>query len=232
MRFVLLIGGFLFDQPYTSRVRLFKQYRDLILKLSEIHEFCIVTGGGSLARESIKLLDSFGVRPTIKDKIGIMVTVLNASILTYILQPKAVYIDLNRLDDVIHHLESGKIVVTGGLSPGQSTDAVAALLSELIGAEILVKATDVDGLYSTDPRIDKNAVKIDNISVNELIKLLSKQNFSPGTYEVFDLVAAKILKRSGIPCRIVDGRNVENVLYAIEGKEIGTLIFSSGVEGG
>ncbi len=228
MRFVLLIGGFLFDQPYTSRVGLFKQYRDLILELSKSHEFCVVTGGGSLARESIKLLDSFGVCPTIKDKIGIMVTVLNASILTYILQPKAVYIDLDRIDDAIHHLKAGKIVVTGGLSPGQSTDAVAALLSELIGAEILIKATDVDGLYSTDPRIDKNAVKIDNISVNELIKLLSKQNFSPGTYEIFDLVAAKILKRSGIPCRIVDGRNVENVLYAINGKEIGTLIFSSG----
>lgn len=119
---------------------------------------------------------------------------------------------------------SNLIVVLGGLQPGQSTNAVAALAAEAMRADLLVNATDVGGVYTADPRKDPNAKKLDKVTPEELMTILSTEGFRAGEYQLMDPLAIRIIQRSGLPVVIVDGRDPSNIEKALRGKRIGTRI--------
>jgi uridylate kinase len=120
--------------------------------------------------------------------------------------------------------ESGKIVITGGLHPGQSTNATSALIAEIVRASKFLNATDVDGIYDSDPNITSNAKLLKKITVQQCMRLLENESSMAGTYDLMDIVALKVIERSKIPTRILKA-DVANIRHAIEPEnEVGTEI--------
>jgi uridylate kinase len=110
---------------------------------------------------------------------------------------------------------SGKIVVMGGITPAQTTDAVAAVLAERIRADVFINLTSVDGIYSADPRIDPTARHIQSMTPVQLLDIIKHAQMNAGANTVIDIVAARVVERSGIPLVVMDGRDPENLYNAI-----------------
>ncbi len=107
--------------------------------------------------------------------------------------------------------------------PGQSTNAVAAAFAELIDADILFNATNVDGVYDRNPE-EKGAKKLDSIDVAQLRTILSSEGTRAGEDNLFDPVAIGIVERSKIPTVIFNGNNPQNLARAFNNEKIGTTI--------
>jgi len=128
------------------------------------------------------------------------------------------------VEEAARLLEKGKIVVMGGLKPGMTTDTVAAMLAEYVNADLLVKATDVDGIYTRDPKKYKDAEKLEKLSFHELFRFFEKERHEAGIHQVLDPEAVRILQKKRIKTVIVNGFKPENVLLAVRGEKVGTLI--------
>ncbi|MEM4502126.1 MAG: UMP kinase, partial [Ignisphaera sp.] len=115
-----------------------------------------------------------------------------------------------------------RVVVLGGLQPGQSTAAVAAIVAEILGIRRILYATDVDGIYDRDPKVYRDARKLDIVSLDELPKVLS-QRFEAGGYELLDPLAISIIRRSCIEVTVFNGLHPYNVYRALEGS-VGTKV--------
>jgi uridylate kinase len=128
--------------------------------------------------------------------------------------------------EAMNAMGSGKIVLMGGTIPGITTDTDAALLAEGVGANRIVNLSNVDGIYSGDPKKDKSAKKLQNMSFSQLIQLASQYDErKAGTRFVFDLIACKLIARSGIETNFVYGKNFAEVQSAVEGRRhSGTLV--------
>jgi uridylate kinase len=127
-------------------------------------------------------------------------------------------------DELDKALSTGKVVVMGGLQPGQSTNAVACILAERSGSKLLINTTTVDGVYSGDPKKDRSAKKYSKITVAELTKILVGLGGKAGEYDLLDPVALKIIQRSKIITKMIDGSDPKNILRAIKGEDVGTTI--------
>jgi uridylate kinase len=112
----------------------------------------------------------------------------------------------------------------GGLKPGITTDAVATLVAERVNAELLVKGTDQNGVFDKDPRKHPDAVKLDRLSVEDLDKVFEHNEHKAGIHQIIDPEAIKVLKRNRLKLVVVNGFVPENILAAIKGENVGTLI--------
>ena len=121
-------------------------------------------------------------------------------------------------------IDEGKIIVMGGLRPGITTDTVATLLAEKIHAELLLKGSDQNGVYNKDPRKNPDAVKLDYLSFDDLAKVFEQNEHKAGIHQIIDPEAVKVLKRSHIKTVVVSGFEPQNILLAVEGKNVGTVI--------
>ncbi|RLG06650.1 MAG: UMP kinase, partial [Thaumarchaeota archaeon] len=128
------------------------------------------------------------------------------------------------LEEIIEYASLGRIVVAGGLQPAQSTTAVAALAAEALKAEKLIIATDVDGVYTSDPKKDPDAKLLEKVTLSKLEEILSESPHIAGEYKLIDMLALKILRRSKIRTIVLNGNKPENLEKAIRGEKIGTLI--------
>jgi uridylate kinase len=118
-------------------------YADLLMKLKqEGHVVAAVVGGGSLAREMIKVAKEMKLKEPKQDEVAISVSRLVAQLLLMKLSEAGAPKVPVSIKEAADFVKNGKVVVMGGLKPGMTTDAVAALLVERIGANLLVKATD------------------------------------------------------------------------------------------
>ena len=127
------------------------------------------------------------------------------------------------LEEIVDAFATGLHVVTGGLHPGHSTNAVAAIISERIQAKLFINATDVEGIYSEDPEKHKTAKLFKRIDVEELFKIIMGQEMDAGTYNLMDLTALKIIKRSKIPTVVIKC-SIDRIKKALNEKDIGTKI--------
>lgn len=226
MKIVVKIGGHVIAPQFSSRR--IKAYATLLRKLrDEGHRIIVVTGGGEEARKFIRVAKKLGGTEFICDIIGIDVSRLNARLLITGLGDDAYPEPPITIGDLRKAFEGDKIVVVGGLQPGQSTNAVGILIAEAVGADLFINSTNVDGVYTSDPKKDVNAKKLDVVTTDELLDLTLNERLEAGGYALFDPVAIKLVERSGIPTRIVDGRNPKNIELAIRGEPIGTLIKTS-----
>jgi len=221
MLIIIRIGGSVIASP--ANPKLINQYAKLLEKLRKNdHEVAIVVGGGALARKFIKIGSQLGLTEEAQDWLAIHISQLYALLLSLKLGvSKTIPYSINEASKA---LKKDKIVVLGGLKPGMTTDTVAAHIAQETKAQLLVKATDQDGIYNKDPRKHKDAKKLDEITYQSLMQLFEQNRHKAGIHQILDPVAIKILQRTNIKTIIVNGYNPKNVQLAIEGKKIGTVI--------
>src|SRR6266496_3601574 len=188
----------------------------MLVDISDKSQPVVVTGGGEIARRYINIARSLGSDEANLDIIGIDVSRLNAKLLLVILGDQAFSQVPKNLEEVALAAASGKIVISGGLHPGQSTNATSALIAEKVKASTFLNATDVNGIYNSDPNTNKNAKLFKEITVKKCIEILGAGSSMAGTYDLMDIVALKVIERSNIPTRILLS-DVYNIKNAIEG---------------
>ncbi|MEM4245749.1 MAG: UMP kinase [Candidatus Bathyarchaeia archaeon] len=223
MKVTLKIGGFLF--PRELDPLLIGMYaRELNRLHDKGHRLLVITGGGEVARRYIDEARRLGASEGLCDVIGIQVSRLNASLILSSLDERAYPCVPTSFEEALSFTASGRIVVSGGLQPGQSTNAVAALLAEAIKADLLINLTDVDGVFTEDPKLNPAAKKLEEVTVTQMIELVSGKSIVAGGYKLLDPIALRVIGRSRIPTKIVNGREVSNLERAIKGEAVGTRI--------
>lgn len=223
MRLVLRIGGSVVGSPINSE--LINKYSELLRDLrKQKHEIVVIVGGGNLAREFINVAKNIGLDEPAQDEIAISVSRIFAQLFLKKLGDSGCEAVPKTLEEAARCLARGKVVIMGGLKPGMTTDTVAAMVAEKVKADLLVKATDQDGVYDKDPRKYTDALKLDHMSFADLSKVFSEGKHKTGIHQVIDPEAVKILKRHQVKVIVVNGFSPENVLAAVKGKSVGTFI--------
>jgi len=224
MKIVISLGGSIIV-PEEINKEFLAAFGKLARELHKKHELAIVTGGGRTARKYIEPAREFGASEVLCDLIGIEATRLNARLLSAAIGHEANFEPPKDHLDALKVLDFGKIAVMGGTEPGHSTDAVAALFAEYMRADLFINASDVDGIYDKDPRKNKDAKLCEKMSIEDLVDLVKNKSVGAGKYELLDILAAKVIQRSRIKTIFLNGKNLENMKNAIEGKKfIGTTI--------
>ena len=219
-RIVIKLSGQVFGMERTKEL---KDYAAFFVKQSKICQPVIVAGGGKIARYFINHARSSGADESTLDEFGIEISRLNAKLLIYALKDNAYPHPPTNLTEVKQAVDSGLIVVTGGLHPGQSTNGTAALIAEKINAAEFLNATDVDGIYDSDPNKNKKAKQFKRIELKDLRSLLVHEDSMAGGYDLMDIVALKVIERSKIKTKIIKS-DIKTIEKAIKGLSIGTEI--------
>jgi len=223
MRLVIRIGGSVVASPVNTE--LMGKYAEIIQAVkNQGHEVVAVLGGGALAREFIGIARNLHLNTTAQDEIAISCSRLFAQLFLNKLGDTGCNKVAVTLDEAAQCLGEGKIVIMGGLRPGITTDTVATLVAERVNAELLVKGTDQNGVYDKDPRKHPEAVKLDRLSLEELAAVFEHSEHKAGIHQIIDPEAIKVLKRRRLKLVVVNGFKPENILAAISGENVGTVI--------
>ncbi|MFY9215925.1 MAG: UMP kinase [Flavobacteriaceae bacterium] len=190
-------------------------------------EVAIVIGGGNIFRGLAAA--SNGMDRVQGDHMGMLATVINGLALQSALEEIAVQtrmqsaIQINEVAEpfirrrAMRHLEKGRVVIFGGGTgnPYFTTDSAAVLRAIEIEADVIIKGTRVDGIYTADPEKDANATKFDNISFNEVL--------SKGL-KVMDTTAFTLSQENELPIIVFDMNKKGNLLKIVSGEAIGTVV--------
>ena len=219
---VIKLSGSLFNFKTTSQS--LKQYARLLLEMQTRVQPVVVTGGGIIARHYVNLARSLGSDESSLDIMGIEISRLNAMLLSAALGDSVYPVVPRSLEEISVVCQSGKIIVSGGLHPGQSTNATAALICEKIKADRLLNATDVDGIYDSDPNKNPKAKMFREITIKKCMGRLNTESTQAGSYDLMDIVALKVIERSKIPTRIIksDPKVIRNLV--MKNSQSGTKI--------
>jgi len=219
---ISLGGSVLIPSLEKNRIR---QYVPVLREISSRYQLFVVVGGGGEARRYIGMARMLGIDEGTADEIGILITRLNATMLVAALGDDAYPRVAESHAEAKKFAEHKKCVVMGGITPGQTTDAVAAVLAERVHASVFINVTSVDGIYSADPKKDPDAVRYDHLTPRELIGIVGKANMVAGLNTVLDTIAARVVERSNIPLVVLDGTDPENLRSAvISGTYTGTVV--------
>lgn len=219
-RVVVKLSGSVFSKGIKELIGFASIFNTLLKK--DIQTI-VVTGGGEVARRYISLARELGRDEASLDEMGIEISRMNAELLISALKQGSYPKVPKNLTETVTYAENGRVVVSGGLHPGQSTNATSALIAEKLSASLFVNATDVDGVYTKDPRKYPRARIIKQINPQDLLRLVQSETMSAGTYELLDIISIKIIERSRIPTKIVRC-SPETVKRAILGEKMGTSI--------
>lgn len=192
-------------------------------------QLAIVCGGGNILRGKQFSQVSAAINPPTAHYMGMLATVINALALQDALENEGVPTRVQtaiRMEGVaepfirrrcVRHLEKGRVVIlaAGTGSPFVTTDTAAALRAREIEADILLKATKVDGVYSDDPARNPHAVRYSNITFADVLK----QNL-----QVMDATAIHHCQEQNIPILVFNFGQNGNILRAVKGERIGTLV--------
>lgn len=190
-------------------------------------EIGVVIGGGNIFRGGRG--KDFKIDRVVGDYMGMLATVINALAVQDILEQMGVQtrvlsaFEMQELAEpyirrrAIRHLEKGRVVIFAGGTgnPYFTTDTAAVLRATEIGAEVVMKATKVDGVYSGDPMKDKKAVRFDRISYMEVLKK---------NLQVMDSTAISLCMENKIPITIFSMMKKGNIVKVLSGHKIGTLV--------
>lgn len=200
-------------------------------ELEEIHKFgvdiAIVPGGGNIFRGA--MAEELGIDKASADYMGMLATIINGIALQEALEKRSLITRLISALEVkpvaepfirrraIRHLEKGRIVIfaSGTGNPHFTTDTAAALRAIEIHADVMLKATKVDGIYTADPLTDKKAVKINNLSYLQVIDERLK---------VMDATAISLCMENKIPIIVFSVKEKGNIIKAVYGEKIGSCI--------
>ena len=219
-RIVIKLSGRIFGM---DNVKILKDYARFLVKISKVCQPVIVAGGGHIARRYINHARSSGADESSLDELGIDISRLNAKLLIYALKHRAYPHPPTTLQEIRNAVDSGAIVVTGGLHPGHSTNGTAALIAEKIKASVFLNATDVAGVYDLDPNKYKGAKMYRRIELKKLRNMLVRKESIAGGYDLMDILTLKIIERSKIKTRILKA-DIKTLEKAIKGGSVGTEI--------
>ena len=219
---VIKLSGSVFNFKTTSKS--LKEYAQLLLDIQAKVQPVVVSGGGIIARHYVNLARSLGSDESSLDEMGIEISRLNAMLLSAALGDSVYPVIPSNLEEISIACQSGKIVVSGGLHPGQSTNATAALICEKIKAERFLNATDVDGIYDSDPKKRPKAKLFKEISIKKCLQLLNTESTQAGNYDLLDIVAIKVIERSKISTWVIksDPKIIRNLI--LKNSQTGTKI--------
>jgi uridylate kinase len=223
MRVVIRIGGSVVASPPNPQT--IQKYAEVFRSLrAQGYELVIIVGGGAPARQFIQVAKDVGLTEQEQDEVAISVSRLFAQLLAMKLGGLDWKIVPTSLGSASELLRQRGIVVMGGLKPGMTTDSVAAMVASQVSAEFIVKATDQDGVFSKDPKKYADARKLDTLSFDELSRLLEQDRHKAGIHQIIDPEAVRILKTKRIKTVVVNGSNPENLIAALRGEKVGTVI--------
>ncbi len=226
--FVISVGGSVFiqDKPNAALLAKFGETIDSLHR--EGYRFALVIGGGKIGRSYIAAAKGIGATNYAMDEIGIALTQVNARLLIEAIESSHKEV-LAKVADAKAVIDQGKIPVFGGLLPGITTDAVAALVAESLGANF-INLSNVDGIYSSDPKHNSRAKFYESLSHTRLLSLLQVAESKPGQNIVLDIPAALILKRSSIHSIFIDGNDLPNFESAVRGSDFRGTVVSAETE--
>lgn len=205
----------------------------ICLEIKKVHELdiqiCLVIGGGNIFRGRLGEKNR-GVDRTTGDYMGMLATIINGLALMDALEKRGVpvrvqsAIDMNEVSEpfilrrAIRHLEKGRVVifVAGTGNPYFSTDTTAALRASEIRADVIMKATNVDGVYNKDPNKFPDAVKFDSLTFFEALR---------ERYDVMDSTAFSLCQDNNMPILVFRMDEPDNIRKAVMGEAIGTLVY-------
>jgi len=217
MRVTVCLGGSIIV-PHKPDIECIRESAEALRELrAHKHESLVVVGGGRTAREYIDVARKLKASDPYCDVIGIDTTRLNARLMIAALgeltgpNPAATFEAANRL------ALKGKIPVMGGMTSGQTTDAVAAMLASSSRSELLVYFTDVDGVYTADPKVDPSARKRETMTAQQLVGLVHGVRMEPGMRVVIDPIAAKLIERSRIRTLVLGRKEIKRLPEIVAG---------------
>ena len=223
MRAVVKLGGALFRRdPEVNAIK--SMARALSEFAREGNQVVAIAGGGENARAYISAARKLGAEESTCDLIGIQLTRANSELFRIALGEVGVPMIPTSIGEVPHLAHVGKVLVMGGLQPGQSTNTVAALAAEITRAEFLVNGTDVDGVYTQDPKKFPKARLLRTVQMDKLLDWAMRGEVFAGRYELLDPLALKIMQRAKIPSRFVSLKDPKNIIGALRGEQIGTMV--------
>jgi uridylate kinase len=222
---ISLGGSILIPELANNRI---PAYLTILEKIAAKHRLFVVVGGGGGARDYIAVARNLGIDEGTADEIGILVTRLNATLLAAALGEAAYPKVAESHSEAKKFAESKKIVVMGGITPGQTTDAVAAVLAERVHADVFVNVTSVNGIYDKDPNKYAGAKQFRRLTPQQLLGIVSQGGLGAGSHNVLDIIAARVVERSHIPLVVLDGTRPENLSDALLlGKCDGSIVSST-----
>lgn len=230
-RILLKLSGeaLLGSKEYGIDPAVLEQYALEIKKVVDLGvEVAIVIGGGNIFR-GVQGVEGGMEDRAQADYMGMLATVINAMALQGALEKQGIFtrllsaIKMEQIAEpfirrrAIRHLEKGRVVIFGAGTgnPYFTTDTAASLRSVEIEADVLLKGTRVDGIYSADPEKDSSAVRYDHLSFTEAIQRQLK---------VMDMTAFTLCQENELPIIVFDMNKQDNLLNLMKGDEVGTLV--------
>ena len=216
------------EKSYGIDPNRLQQYAQEIKKVKEMGvEIAIVIGGGNIFRGV--QAEKSGIDRVQGDYMGMLATLINAMALQSALESSGMFTRLMsgiKIESVcepfirrraIRHLEKGRIVIFGaGIgNPYFTTDSTASLRAIEVEADVVLKGTRVDGVYTADPEKDKTATKYQTISFSEVYE----KNLN-----VMDMTAFTLCQENNLPIIVFDMNKAVNLSNLVQGEEVGTLI--------
>lgn len=221
---ISLGGSIIIPEPNKIDIKFLKKFRELILNyVKEGHRVVIITGGGKINKfynESAQKIAK--IKPVDLDWIGISFTKVNAELV------RSIFGDAAHSQVVVNPTEkiksNKKIIIGGGWKPGCSSDMDAVLIAKNLSAKTIVNLTNVDYVYTADPRIDKSAKLIKQMTWSEYKKLIGGK-WIPRMNTPFDPIASKLAANLKLEVAIMKGTDLINFKNYLAGKEFkGTVI--------
>lgn len=224
---VISLGGSIVA-PHGVDEQFLKDFRELIrscIEADEKRRFILVVGGGGPARlwqQAYRAVCGENAQNEDADWIGVMATRLNAQLVRAVMGQwcnQDVVTDPSQVAPL-----SGKVLVAAGWKPGFSSDYDAVLLAERFNAELVLNLSNIEKVYTDDPKKNPNAQPIDAISWQDFRAMIGDE-WTPGKNVPFDPVASRHAARIGLKVICTAGKNLENLKNILSGKNfIGTTI--------
>ncbi len=229
-RVLLKLSGEIFggDKKFGFDPQVFFGISDQLIDVHKMGaQIAVVVGGGNIIRGMTA--ERIGIDRTTADYMGMLATIINALFLQEVIEKKEVpcrvmsAIPTPALCEpyirrrAIRHLEKGRIVIFAGGTgnPYFSTDTAATLRASEIKADVILKATKVDGVYDSDPLTNKEAVKFDELTYSEFLRLNLK---------IMDATSVTLCMERKIPIIVFNIYEKDNLRKILLGEKIGTLV--------
>jgi len=223
-------GSLLFSEGGTINYEKITEFCDLIKNDKNYDSIIIVCGGGTIARQYIKAIREFTENEILCDLIEIDISRINSRLIVANMKEIAYPQVPESFKELSTAIITSKIVVMGGLQPGQSTTSVAIQVAEFLKTARLVILTDVDGIYDKDPKVFDDAKLLRELNYDSLQKIILEMSgdkqAAAGEYRIFDAVSLQILKRSNVVVSVISGSNLDQFkkLWNNEKANVGTTI--------
>jgi uridylate kinase len=229
-RILLKLSGeaLLGKKGYGIDPEMLKLYASEISKVSKLGvQIAVVIGGGNIFRGEDAA--GTGIEKATGDYMGMLATLINAMAIQGACENEGLYTRLMsaiRIEEVcepfirrraIRHMEKGRVVILGaGIGrPYFTTDSAASLRAIEIEADVVLKGTRVDGIYTADPEKDPSATRFKSISFDQVYEM---------GLNVMDMTAFTLCKENKLPIIVFDMNQESNLLRLVEGEKIGTLV--------